>query len=979
MITAEGDAETALCAGGYRRITPSLLVYDENDNPIDEDQAANILGEYIFDWYLGSMDDYDAITQTFITEHPNLLDENDEHGAIKEAIQTYRGRNQASYDNSPFEKADIEAWLKNNPDNPEYEAYGNLLISLFDKELLRTGTPAGNTFTLQVESKFIVAIPSVETKAGYLFCTNATEVPLPITDNESPVILAGIKGVSYPYETSAPLRLGFKNVDLTLELPVRSIDKLATDVGATHLGLSIPAEQDGVEILLDDEAQNYPTVGLATSLFINEDAVTAGTAKLSFHLTEAAKTFMREGLEYKLLIPFVQYQNTAVLTSECDGWLSLSVKIVPEYLTWSGDNTGKWFNDKHWKQSTEGDLYFDNAGTSTTDANGSDDVNNAFSPLYFTKITIPVGKELALDYKDQPTPTTVIDLNSETDKSDNIQYDLAVTGVENNIGKIGAYYINKVEQIYFKPEASIYRQDYLTYEKAWVDFEMEEGKPYWMSAPLQNVYAGDMYAPSDDGRQKTAVFGDGITFAGKNEVEAGTAIIATNSRWSPAFYQKAWDKAISYITKEGYTHNAHNATDVAAVKSNWSIEYNDVWVPYSLGKGFYSRVEEVNNTVGEDGTAVAQVRLPKADTKYSYETKALNNPKGEEIERTNNGQMADEQEITITLSDSDDNNEMVDGDGEHFLIGNPYMGYLNMTAFFDANKNKDVLEEDKFWTLDRDNGSIVVGTPDVTDWGNGKTTGYVAPMTAFFVELKEGLAAGASKTITFNTSMIAQKPTTTENVYTKSFAATNPTLTITAERGETRSVAKLLTSDKAENGYRASEDAVVLLDSELDAPMVYTVAGSRAAQVNAVKKISNIGLGVYNAGDDEATLTISGISRMATPLYLYDAATRQSTRLEGDSYELRVSGDSHGRYFLRDAELGDELENTISIYSARPGEVIVSSLRPVKDIRVFALNGSQVRRFSVNTTRYTFTLPAGIYLIQATDGERGQTEKVLVR
>ena len=161
--------------------------------------------------------------------------------------------------------------------------------------------------------------------------------------------------------------------------------------------------------------------------------------------------------------------------------------------------------------------------------------------------------------------------------------------------------------------------------------------------------------------------------------------------------------------------------------------------------------------------------------------------------------------------------------------------------------------------------------------------------------------------------------------------------------------------------------------------MVYTVAGSRAAQVNAVKKISNIGLGVYNAGDDEATLTISGISRMATPLYLYDAATRQSTRLEGDSYELRVSGDSHGRYFLRDAELGDELENTISIYSARQGEVIVSSLRPVKDIRVFALNGSQVRRFSVNTTRYTFTLPAGIYMIQATDGECGQTEKVLVR
>ncbi len=695
---------------------------------------------------------------------------------------------------------------------------------------------------------------------------------------------------------------------------------------------------------------------------------------MTFTFKDGVSQYFEEGKEYDLLIPFGEYESATAndpIKGSCEGYATLVIKIVPEYLTWKGtESANLWYVDGNWERSTKGDLYFDGYESNpTADANnGTNPLTEAYSPLYFTKITIPAiptdnTKGLTELVLDQKTNTETLSLGDGY----TIQYDMAVNTDANGQLKVTPYYISKVEQIYFKPEASIYRQDYLTYGKAWVDFEMEEGKPYWMSAPLQNVYAGDMYAPSDNGRQETAAFTD-ITYKGKHE--NGT----TNSRWSPAFYQKAWDKAISYITEEGYTHGTSTPVKVAAVKSNWSIEYNDVWVPYSLGKGFYSRVEEVNNTVGEGGTAVAQVRLPKADTKYSYETKALNNPGGKEIERTNNGQMADGQEITITLSDSDDNSEMVDGDGEHFLIGNPYMGYLNMTAFFDANE--DVLEEDKFWTLDRDNGSIVVGTPDVTDWGNGKTTGYVAPMTAFFVELKDD---ATDKEVTFKTSMIAQKPTTTENVYTKSFAATNPTLTITAERGETRSVAKLLTSDKAENGYRASEDAVVLLDSELDAPMVYTVAGSRAAQVNAVKKISNIGLGVYNAGDDEATLTISGISRMATPLYLYDAATRQSTRLEGDSYELRVSGDSHGRYFLRDAELGDELENTISIYSVRPGEVVVSSLRPVKDIRVFALNGSQVRRFSVNTTRYTFTLPAGIYLIQATDGERGQTEKVLVR
>ena len=817
-------------------------------------------------------------------------------------------------------------------------------------------------------------------KTNIHYCPDVTSVTFDFENVEAPVLYPGYNEVpDNVKEETAYLRLGLRHISteqktVTMTVPIRTNVEMAETAGAAYLGLG---DDSAVITWLDPNTNNVEEIGTATAL--RADKTKEGS--LTFSLSAKAAAYFKEGSVYDLRIPYVQCTSgDDVLGNQCDGLAHLYIKIVPEYLTWQGSTETEknvWYNDDNWNQSTKLDLYFDGYETEpNTDANGEDEVTDAFAPLYFTKITIPgfdedaAANELGLvdesSYEKKTLDFQTMGITSGT--TTHIKYDMAVGSDD---GKdIRPYYGNWVEQIYFKPEASIYRQDYLTYGKAWVDFEMEEGKPYWMSAPLQNVYAGDMYAPSDNGRQETAAFTD-ITYKGKHEKAT------TNSRWKPAFYQKAWDKAISYITKEGNTHNADNATDVAAVKSNWSIEYNDVWVPYSLGKGFYSRVEEVNNTVGEDGTAVAQVRLPKADTKYSYETKALNNPEGKEIERTKSGQMADGQEITITLSDSDDNNEMVDGDGEHFLIGNPYMGYLNMTAFFDANK--DVLEEDKFWTLDRDNGSIVVGTPDVTDWGNGITTGYVAPMTAFFVELKDG---ATDKEITFNTLMIAKKPTTTENVYTKSFAATNPTLTITAERGETRSVAKLLTSDKAENGYRASEDAVVLLDSELDAPMVYTVSGSRAAQVNAVKKISNIGLGVYNAGDDEATLTISGISRMATPLYLYDAATRQSTRLEGDSYELyelRVSGDSHGRYFLRDAELGDELENTISIYSARPGEVIVSSLRPVKDIRVFSLNGAQVRRFSVNTTRYTFTLPAGIYMIQATDGERGQTEKVLVR
>ena len=416
-------------------------------------------------------------------------------------------------------------------------------------------------------------------------------------------------------------------------------------------------------------------------------------------------------------------------------------------------------------------------------------------------------------------------------------------------------------------------------------------------------------------------------------------------------------------------------------------------MPYALGKGFYARVEDFNNNAGENGEAVALVRLPKADASYQYVTKAASSI----ANRPNSGQLA-KGDVTIILTDNDDTNTWgkdqgdnhiyyADGDGKHFLIGNPYMYPLDMEAFFDGNKKEDNttdLFQRKYWILEDGSTSAVVGTPDV-GFGNGtgaieeSNLGQIAPMQAFFVELADSLTGTNSVTVKFTTDMMAANAETTNSLETRSYSATNPTLTITVERGETKSVAKLVTSDKADNGYEASEDAVMLLDSELDAAMVYTVSGSRAAQVNAMKEISNVGLGIYNENDDEATVTISGLSQMASPLYLYDAQTRKSVELEGDSYTMQITGDSHGRYYLRNSAMADELENTISIYSAQRGQVIVSALQPVKDIKVFNVSGALVRQFSVNTTQYTFPIQSGLYIIYASDGEQEHTEKVIVR
>ena len=499
------------------------------------------------------------------------------------------------------------------------------------------------------------------------------------------------------------------------------------------------------------------------------------------------------------------------------------------------------------------------------------------------------------------------------------------------------------------------------YDTARVEFTLTKGAPYWMASPLKAVYAGDMYAPTDNGKQETPAF-EHISFDYGTNGNDGA-----NHRWELPFYQKAWDKAVAYVNSDD-THNADNATDVTAVKSNWSIEYNDVWVPYNIGKGYYMRVES-------DGTNITDVtvRLPKADKEYKYQaTKAANNLYGKGA-RDLAGELAGKSgtaDTTIALT-------AVDGDDKHFLVGNPYMTYLNMDVFL--SENKDVLEP-KYWILENGASKVVVGTPDVP-FGNEYNVGTVKPMQAFFVELKSNVA-DANKEIKFNSTMMsATEIATGKDEVTKSASAINPVLTITAKSGDAKSIAHLYTSDKAENAYKASEDAVVLLDSELDAPVAYSVAGNRAAQVNALRSIDNIPVGVYNSRKGDVTVMIEGMAQLAEPLYLYDAYTRKSTLLEGDSHTLEISGESHGRYYLRSSAIGSVGDNAIAIYSVQSGKVIVSSTQEVRNIKVYSLSGAMVKNYvNLNTPQYTFNLPAGVYVVHA-EGKDGtvKVEKVIVR
>lgn len=930
QIQTVANAETALCAGALRKITATLEGYDEQGNLIEPDD----MPDYIFDWYLGPWSDYEKETVTY----------NNQSHLLKEALTYFRKNIEGDSYTGTITEEQLQKWITDG--NSDQKAIATFLSNLGEAGKLRTGITKDESLDVIIndEGEF-VALPYVWEKYDtdqWLICTDETKVSIPIAGTNIPELHPGFNGSTYPLG-EVPLRLGQIHMDgqLALEVPINA-EAIVMAENATYLGLL----NSGAELLLktaDDE--NPQTVGTVVELNIQKDTQ---TAQIKIKFSGNAKNLLHEGGSYELLVPFGQYDANGLMGSQCDGLLSMPIKVVPEYLTWQGDEKGSWYNDgSNWTISTQEDLY--GAVTNTEDT-------PTFSPLYFTRITVPENGLLSLvdETSLKGTNDDILNLESIQNATGNIAQEMAVDNVNGTL-KIVPYYGNKVEQIYFKPEAKLMNQHFLKYEKAWVEFEIANNEKRWMASPLQDVYAGDIYAPKANGKQETEAFED-INYT-----------TDSYSRWTPAFYQKAWNKAIEYATD-----NEGNRESVAAVQSNWSIEYNDVRVPYTIGKGFYLSVEDVPTENGGNGTAL--VRLPKADavTDYKYEEAAAKASvlRADETSKANSGKLVGLSNGSYTLSLGEGTE--VNGDGTHFLVGNPFMTYLNMAEFL--KENSAVLEP-KYWTLTNGATDASVGTPDV-GFNGGSNNGTVAPMQAFFVELKSGVTP---KQITFTPDMMSATEAPTAEATTKSASATNPVITLTAERGDVKSKASLLAYDKADNGYKADEDAVVLLDSELDAPMVYTVSGSKAAQVNAVKSIRNIGLGVYNETNDEVTLTIEGLSRLAEPLYLYDAHTRKSVKLEDDSYSLQVAGDSHGRYFLRDSELGSELENTISIYSARRRQVIVSSLRPVKEIKVFGLNGSQARQFSVNTTQYSFDLPAGIYMIHASDGEQAHTEKVIVR
>ena len=707
---------------------------------------------------------------------------------------------------------------------------------------------------------------------------------------------------------------------------------------------------------------------------------------------------LREGYWYEGVLIFREdgHKGTTVL---CSGETYIRFAVVPEYATWNPTANSKmsaaWNNDENWRRSDHGELY--KGADKYTDYS-----SGGYVPMKFTKVTIPDLSGLyfpSLGYIAYQKSTGIATKlsNAKGDAATtNIQYDMLAQwdanteshglNADGNL-EFEPFYGNTCDQIYFKPGGELLNQCYLIYNKAWVEKKMKPNTWYALTSPLLDTYAGDIYVPAASGRQETEAF-EPILFSS-----------SVNNRVTSPVYQRSWDDASAQEVTLGGNYSAYDysGTDISfdsqslsALSAHWSHVYNKVDRKYLPLEGVAIKMGD-KYTVGDAGTSASTsdmlLRLPKADTQYIYaEALQQQSSLSASVDKSNAYRLvvnADAQENALGKMNyslvklSDGNN--------YYLVGNPYMATLSMYKFLKANPSL----QSSFYVYE-DGALKLYNKLDMsTTTYESKNDVKISPMQSFFVRLNDGQSASQ---LNFTSAMTVDREVFGGVKTASDEGQDQVSLTLTAASASGYSSrSKVVLDANASEDYDEAEDAQLLYDAQLkEVPVVYTVAGDEAVALNSLPSIDWMPLGVVGASSDvesgdvgssansaSVLLAIDGISRLSSPLYLYDAATRKYQEIK-DGEEIKVQANEHGRYFLTQTRSTTGIENAevgesdVKIYSPGRGLIVVSKVSAplLNKVEVYTLDGRLVATrkaegaVSVSIPVVSTASPQEVYIIK---------------
>ena len=781
VVLIDGKPETdalSVCYNQRPTITPAMQIHDD----VSEGEISdNYWYDGLYDVYKGSLDEYNETYQEaishFRTEYPTA--ENPaEVNAKGSFIETDKKLLTDYADKFIFYCHSFTAEYPGDSDNPTEEMVVYTIVPI----------------TPQEESE----IPDE------VYCWDPYEFMLTFS-TEAPLVNIGFPDVEYEDYTPC-LRVGLddlgqlKTQQLTIPLQNPTSGSNITTVStnqSVYLDLGSESTNDPklLEYLGDitDPWCDDVLVGTIQSLTAtaegNNNALIIKMDKLGTKVT------FQEGYQYGFRLQYSDGSNA------CYGDLRFIIKVVPAYQFWLGSATDNWNNDENWVRAYATDMNNPSGYSDYT----SPYEHKGYVPMDFTKVVIPTEHN-QVELYNYTTSSHTVDITTNKpstigENTENIELDLMVTEESTGFGCI-PFYSNTVSEIHFEPNTEMLHTELLTYEKAWVDYELEKGRWYTLASPLQGVVAGDFYADQITGREAQEYFTP-ISFDGNNTYNNDNV---KNDRFNPSVYQRGWKGQTSLIT----TGNGENTSDSknVAISGNWSSVYNDVKVDYSGGQGFSLKVQDI-----ADGSS-ALFRLPKADDTYTYyNNDGTAGSTTSTITRNGTESKLYTDKVKVNLTEAQD--------GTHYLVGNPYMTHINATMFFEQNPG--LLK--KYWLVDEDGQKVAVGSEEIMTSTDVDAT--IAPLQSFFVE-KDPNVTTEQTTVTFTTSMQTLGTDVNDNLRSTDVLY----LTATTPDGK-QSRAALAYNLAADKNYEASEDAELFLDSNLsDVPTVYTVAGTMATSIN---------------------------------------------------------------------------------------------------------------------------------------------------
>ncbi len=790
-------------------------------------------------------------------------------------------------------------------------------------------------------------------------------VPLTLSaSGNAPLLNVGFHDVVYPNDEFVPnVRLGLPQIEkatqttdnasptsITINLRDATYVTAEDDDTIDHLGEIDNNSMDQL-FLIDSDDPYYLSLGLQDSDFsqyslpmgkiekiyarednVSDDDSTNGPyMRVYFYETFTP----REGYYYVFMVYFEEKtaEGTAVETP-CQGSFPLEMKIVPEFLTWQGDETSNWNNDNYWRRADKDELRKPSSDTYPTNSeNGTD---NGLVPMLFSKVVIPEDSRVALSMAGDFTPYVI--------------YDMMVYEDADNSLTTQRFRVNLCDQIHLSSGAQLLYPELLLVNKVWSEVSVPQDEWKLVAMPLNSVYAGDWYTKSAYGYETAEYFTD-ITF---NDTD--------NNRYNPDVYQRSWDKAGTIVES-----SSDNRETPAYASTGWTSTYNDASTPHTVGEGF-----SLKTWWGEDSQTDSSVvfRFPKADESYTHTTNSL--------DRTGEGTLLISQLVDRLDPDKDGGDVYTGQDvsvilpqtsNGYYIIGNPFTAHMSMAEFMSANTDVK-----GYWTGD-DLGPIA---------GNGEGTSLgdddylLPPYSGFFVYTDE---TDEPLTISFTRDMQTLGEETGLSPAPSRFA-------IRATNSVGTSSASLSYDDSATDDYDAREDVILLEDDSWTCDglsLVYTVAGDMAVSVNRVNSMPQVPLGVFADEDASYTITFVGVDCLNEPS-LFDSYTNTDTPLT-EGYVLEMEGSSHGRYFIRAKGAATEISLTenevydITAYSPTQGTIIVCSSAELENVDVYSVGGTLLHCVNAggNISCTINGINSGIAVVRACTSEGTFVKKLRVR